>query len=125
VQYREETVTLSGLAGGAVEQRFQEELAKLLRNIDDPNTDSQVKRSLHVELIFHPAKSRQAADLEVKVTSKLAAHKSLETHAFISLDLRNQQLVVREHNPKQAELDLINRQREAAAGAAGDTDQEH
>jgi hypothetical protein len=113
-------MTLSGLAGGAVEARFQEELAKLLRNIDDPNTDPQSKRELQISLVFHPAKSRQAADLEVKLTSKLAPHKSIETHAFISLDLRNQQMVVREHNPKQAELDLMN-QREAAARTASAT----
>ena len=123
--YREETVTLSGLAGGAVEARFQEELAKLLRNIDDPNTDSSSKRELTVQLVFHPAKSRQAADLEVKVSSKLAPHKALETHAFISLDLRNNRLVVREHNPKQAELDLINRQAAAQAGDGADEPQEH
>jgi hypothetical protein len=101
-----EELSLSGLANGALEERFQEELAKLLRNIDDPNTEAAAKRELVVKISFHPSKSRQAADVTVQVASKLAPHKAVETHAFIALDMRAQRWIAREHNPEQRSLDL-------------------
>lgn len=39
-----EKITLSSIKDGAVEERFQYELKKVLNNIADPNTETNIKR---------------------------------------------------------------------------------
>lgn len=96
--------TLSTIAGGALELRFQEELEKLLRNIDDPNTDPQAKRVLQVQLTLKPGKSRTGAEVAISVTSKLAPHRALEIDTFIGLSRQAGHYVITEHQQLGLEL---------------------
>lgn len=103
---REPEFTLGTIAGGAVEMRVAEEIEKVLRNIDDPNTDAQAKREITVRLTFKPSKTRSSAELAVLVTSKLQPHSALEIDTYVSLDRSQGRYRITEHNPLQRELPI-------------------
>ena len=95
-------VTLETLADGAAAELFQSELDKVLRNIQDPNTDATAVRKVTLEVTFAPDEEREMGNVKVKATSRLAGLKGAETRVFFG---RHQgQLVATEWNPKQAGL---------------------
>ena len=65
-------MTLTNIARGAAAELFAEELAKVLANIQDPNTESSPKRKILLTFTFDPSKSRNEAVVSVDATSKLA-----------------------------------------------------
>lgn len=113
---------LSTLADGAVELRFQEELEKLLANVDDPNTDAEKRRDLVVKLSFAPSKSRREIEVSIEVSSKLAPHAPVETTTWLAFDSAAGRYVIQEHNPKQARLDF-EREKEARSDNPADVEE--
>lgn len=79
----QETLTLEGLANGALAEQFSEELLKVLKNIDDPNTDPKAKRSISIKVSFKPDEKRDMANIDVTCVSTLAPYKSIGTMAAI------------------------------------------
>jgi len=111
-------VTLTSLADGAALELFQSELDRVLRNIQDPNTDSTVVRKVTLEVTFHPDEQREVGDVRVKASAKLAGLKGARTRVFFGR--HKGQLVATEYNPKQAGLfDEKAELREVAAGKKG------
>ncbi len=96
-----DAVSLSQLGGGAVEEKFQVELDRVLRNIADPNTGDG-KRVIKLEIVFYPNTQRTSADIAVTATSKLQADKPYESHAFLGRE--GAALKAWEHNPEQLRL---------------------
>ena len=76
-------VTLDSIAGGALAELFEVELARVLANITDPNTDTKTARKISIEVVFAPAEDRDVADVRVKCASKLAGIKSVRTQLFM------------------------------------------
>jgi hypothetical protein len=74
------------LANGAAQQLFDEELAKVIKNIADPNTDATVARKLTLEVTVRPDKTRTLCPYEISVKSKLAPHTSVEGIGYLSAD---------------------------------------
>lgn len=66
------TIDLNGFAEGALLQKVNKEATKVMQNIHDPNTDFKTKRTLTITIDFNPNSKRQEADVDFKVTSKLA-----------------------------------------------------
>ncbi len=98
------TLSLPTLAGGAVNELFEDELKRVLENIVDPNTDAEATRSINLKLIIRPALDRDSAAVRFEANSKLAPTLGIGTAMFIG---RHQgELVAVEHNPKQLQLDL-------------------
>lgn len=97
----EQKLSLTGLKGGALEERFQRELARVLANIRDPNTSKEKKRSITVKLTFTPADDRQYAAITAEVSSKLAADAPVTT--FTLFTERDGELVATE--PITTEVD--------------------
>jgi len=97
-----QVVTLENLADGAAAELFQSELDKVLRNIQDPNTDATAVRKVTLEVTFSPDEEREMGDVRVKATSRLAGLKGAETRVFFGRHAG--QLVATEWNPKQAGL---------------------
>ncbi len=104
-------ITLSTLKGGALEERFQRELTRVLSNIRDPNTAQASVRSVHIKLTFKPSEDRQFAGVTAQVSSKLAPDKPITT--FTLFDRDGDDLVVAVEriqtgrdgdDPRQAEL---------------------
>ena len=99
-----ETLQLPTLAGGAANELFEDELAKVLENIVDPNTDAEAVRTINLRLKIKPAMDRDSASIAFEANSKLAPTLGVGTNMFIGK--RRGGLVAVEHNPKQLQLEL-------------------
>jgi hypothetical protein len=95
-------VTLDTIAGGALAELFEAELARILSNITDPNTDPSAKRAITLQVKFTPNRDRDVADVEVTCSSKLAGIMTVNTQVFVG---RHQgRLIAVESDPRQSRL---------------------
>lgn len=82
----EERISISTLAGGAVQERFEEELQKVLQNIMDPNTDWKKRRKIQLNVEFDPNEEREFSTINCNVKSTLAPQKTVSSGLFIGKD---------------------------------------
>ena len=94
-------MTLDTLAGGAAAELFTEELARVLANLADPNM-STAARTITLTVSFKPNRERDAADLSIVCTSKLAGILPVDTKVFIGK--QHGKWIAVEHDPKQVGL---------------------
>jgi hypothetical protein len=81
---KEQIPSLDTIAGGAVAEAFELEFEKVMRNIVDPNTDSQAKREITVRIVFKPVgNDREEVLVGSQVTSKLAPNRPTLTTMFV------------------------------------------
>jgi hypothetical protein len=95
-------VTLDTIGGGALVELFENELARVLDNVQDPNTDAKAKRTITVKVTFAPSETRDVTDVDLTCSSKLAGVKTLSTRLFVGKV--KGQLVAVEHDPRQGAL---------------------
>jgi hypothetical protein len=81
-------INLSSFADGAVAERFNAELQKILENIADPNTDAAKVRKLTLTLNFKADDKRDIVVTSVQAKSALAPAKHIETKIVMDLDNR-------------------------------------
>ena len=101
-------IDLNTLGGGALQNRFNKEMEKVVKNMKDPNTPYKDTRKITITLTFKQDEDRNAAACTVEVSSKLAKAKSFETNFGIGQDLKNGQYLAKEYNnqiPGQLGLD--------------------
>lgn len=79
-------VDLNDFANGAVAERFNYELQKLLENIADPNTDHKVKRKLQMNLTLETNEERELANVTIQVKSTPAPRKNVGSVILIDKD---------------------------------------
>ncbi len=94
-------MTLDTLASGAVSELFDEELARVLANLADPNMSSAA-RTITLQVTFKPNRERDAADISIVCTAKLAGVLPVDTKVFIGK--QHGKWIAVEHDPKQSEL---------------------
>jgi hypothetical protein len=117
-------IDLITMHGGAVIDKFNEELKKVYANIDDNNVKPNATREIDIKILIRPDKTRRTAQTEVNVTSKVAPVKSSENVCFFDKDDEGN-VVAFEDNTEQLELDGMNDDNgtifkmSAAAAAAG------
>lgn len=97
-------MTLQELGGGIVPELFDLELGRVLRNIDDVNTEATATRSISIAITVKPSEDRESAGVTVKVSSKLAGPRPQATSVFIGRD--QGELVAYLRDPHQREMDL-------------------
>lgn len=97
-------MTLSNVGSGAAEEKFQQELANVINNILDPNTDWDVKRQVVVKLTFIPGEARNVAAVLVECSSKLAAQRGSTLTAFFGVDTATGEIVCQEYDPGQMKI---------------------
>lgn len=90
---------LDTLGCGALLELFDIELARVLENIADPNTDADAARAITLKVVFVPDKTRQAMQTRMSVVSKLAPVARVESTLF--LGRLGGRLVAVEHDPRQ------------------------
>jgi hypothetical protein len=95
-------VSLETIGGGALSELFDAELARILANITDPNTDTRTKRVMTITVKFTPNRDRDVADVELVCTSKLAGIQSVATRLFMGK--HKGQLIAVENDPRQSTL---------------------
>lgn len=81
------TVNLETFAGGALQEKFDDAMEKVLQNMTDPNTPWKNKRKILVEVTFEQDEERGDASVNVSVVPKLAAVKPVSTRMAIGKDL--------------------------------------
>lgn len=97
-------MNLQNLAGGAAPELFDAELDRVLRNIEDRNTDAEGVRKITLEVVFKPAEDRVGCDVDIKVSSKLAGITTASTKLILGKSAGK--LFAVEHDPKQLLLEM-------------------
>lgn len=95
-------VTLDTIGSGALIELFDAELARVLDNITDPNTEAKQKRTITVKVTFAPNENRDLADVNLTCNSKLAGIKTVGTRLYVGKT--RGKLVAVENDPRQTAL---------------------
>ncbi len=80
-------VNLESFAGGALQEKFDDAMDKVLQNMMDPNTPWKNKRKITVEVTFEQNEDRDDTSVDVSVITKLSAVKPISTKMAIGKDL--------------------------------------
>jgi len=98
-------VTLANLLAGALEERFADELRKVVKNIQDPNTDAEAKRVIDIKISLQPFKgNRGICGFVVSCSSKLGKDSPLEGFITAGVDPISGRVEAQEHRPRQQQL---------------------
>lgn len=89
-------ISLDRLCGGALLERFTAEMAKIGRNIMDPNTDPEKPRTLTIKLTFKPDKRRRNIKTGISTSISLAQQVADETMLLIGQDIRSGRIEITE-----------------------------
>ena len=65
-------VDLSELAGGALQEKFDREVTRVVKNLQDPNTPYGDSRKIVITISFKQTEMRDDAKVDISVVSKLA-----------------------------------------------------
>ena len=99
-----ETISLETLKGGAVIQLFNEELAKVMENIMDPNTEAEAVREVTLKVKIKPDRDRATGSVQIIPTAKLAPAVALGTRMFFGK--KGGKYLAWEHDPQQLQLPM-------------------
>lgn len=108
-------VNLETFAGGALQEKFDDAMEKVLINMMDPNTPWKNKRKIVVEVSFEQDEDRDDTSVNVSVVPKLAPVKPVSTRMAIGKDLETGQVFAEEYGSQcrgQMSLDDYQKQRE-------------
>lgn len=78
--------SLDELMDGALTERFNTELRKVLENVLDPNTDAKKKRQIQINIFITPNDRRDAAEFKIEVKSTVAAPVPAAQTVFLQMD---------------------------------------
>lgn len=90
-------VNLETFAGGALQEKFDDAMEKVLVNMTDPNTPWKIKRKIVVEVSFEQNEDRDDSTMNVSVVPKLAPVKPVSTRMAIGKDLETGQVFAEEY----------------------------
>ncbi len=100
------------IANGAVLERADYEMSKILDNIYDPNTDPKKKRTLTITIDFFADANRQVISTNYVVKPKLQPTSAISTTLFLSPD-ENGDLCAMEMAPQvPGQLDITGGEQE-------------
>jgi uncharacterized protein YuzE len=80
------SINLSSFADGAVSERFNIELLKVLENISDPNTDPKKSRKLQLNITLKGNENRDIASVGIQAKTTLAPAKDIESNIVLDYD---------------------------------------
>lgn len=90
-------VNLETFAGGALQEKFDDAMEKVLANLTDVNTPWKNKRKIIVEVTFEQNEDRDDSTVNVSVVPKLAPVKPVSTRMAIGKDLKTGELFAEEY----------------------------
>lgn len=76
-------LNLSEVANGAVQEKFEHELARVAKNIEDPNTDAKKKRKITINIDFMPTDDRSSVIIGTQVKPTLVPEDAVGTTLLI------------------------------------------
>lgn len=108
-------VNLEEFAGGALQEKFDDAMDKVLANMLDTNTPWKNKRKITVEVTFEQDEDRDDASVNVAVVAKLASVKPIGTRMAIGKNLQTGEVFAEEYGSQcrgQMTMDDYQRQQE-------------
>lgn len=87
------------MAAGAIEEKVDYEVSRVIDNILDPNTDPKAKRKITVTLTFVPDAERKHISIQAEAKSALCPTAAVATAMVITSD-GNGEMVVAEMVPQ-------------------------
>lgn len=99
-------LTLDTVCNGAARELFQQELDRVLRNVLDPNTKAEEKRSITLTLTMHPSEDRDSIKMVLDSKAVLAPNRGAGGVAFVGQNGRTGEIVATVYNAKQLQLGL-------------------
>ncbi len=104
-----ELLSLNDIAGGALQEKVNEAMNRVLENMQDPNTPWKVKRNISIKIGFVQNEERDDTAVELSIDTKLAPVSPIVTRMSIGTDLRTGQVYAEEYGKQvrgQMPLDL-------------------
>lgn len=98
---------LGTAAGGAISELFDDAMAKVIANAQDPNTKADQMREINIKVKIKPTSERTAADYLVEVTTKLANVVGVANRMHFGRKGTTRQIAAYELKAQQAELGLV------------------
>lgn len=89
-------VNLNEIANGALLERVNNDLQKIMENIYDPNTDATKARKLNITIALVPDKNREVIATEINTKITLASATSVSTTMLLGKDTNTGKVVGRE-----------------------------
>lgn len=89
-------IDLEDYANGALSERVNGAFYEVAKNILDPNTNAEKKRSITVTITFAPAKNRQTANIDISCKTSLAPPENVQTTMVMGKDLKTGAVDARE-----------------------------
>jgi len=99
----EDLVSLLNLAGGGAIERFDEELKRVLENIEDPNTALGAREIKLVVKIQPTDNKRNMCKVSFQCVSKRLPAMSVQTQFYVGIDPKRGAVAI-EYNPQQVEM---------------------
>lgn len=109
-------VNLEEFAGGALQEKFDDAMDKVLANMLDPNTPWKNKRKIMIEISMGQNEDRNDMSTEISVVLKLAPVKPINTRMSFGKNLRTGEIFVEEYGSQcrgQMTMDDYQEQQEA------------
>lgn len=83
---QDKTTSILQMARGAIEERVDYEMSRVIDNILDPNTEPTAKRKLNLTIEFKPDANRQVISVITTAKSTLCPTNPVSTSLFITGD---------------------------------------
>lgn len=90
-------VELSDVVGGALQEKFDKAFARVIENLQDPNTSFKVKRAITIKLTFEQNEGRDDVSVSIDVQEKLAPQAGMKTSFAIGKNLKTGELYAEEY----------------------------
>ena len=104
-----ELLKLEEFAGGALQEKANAAMQRVLENMQDPNTPYKVKRGITIKIGFTQNEDRDDAVVEMSVETKLAPSSPVRTMMAIGKDLETGETYAQEYGKQvkgQMSLDM-------------------
>lgn len=101
-----EEVKIETICKGIIPEMFEKQLEKILKNINDINTNPTDVRSIVFNISFKPSADRRHIDTTVTSDIKTSNKHGAKTMLFISRE-KGGKMRAYENNPEQLEFDNI------------------
>lgn len=81
-----ETASILDMAGGAIQERVDLEMSRILWNIRDPNTSPTAARKITVTLTFKPDAKRETVGVTASAKATLAETNAVATALYVGVE---------------------------------------
>lgn len=111
----ENRTSILQMARGAIQERIDYEMSKVIDNILDPNTEATAKRKLVLTIEFKPDSNRQTVSVTSVAKSTLCATNPVATALYITGEDGTGEVTAVEMVPNiPGQLDMIGMEQEPA-----------